>query len=96
MSLGETIPGLTLVMLNEIITLRLTRNDAGQVIDGLTVCQENWKKTLDWYDGKLEDPYFPILECNDRDEAANMVRIYEDLLGSLNRQLLSQKVKTKV
>ncbi len=45
------------------ICFRLSRSDAGQIIDGLSVCLENWQKTLSWYDGKLEDPDFVILEC---------------------------------
>jgi hypothetical protein len=71
------------------VTLRLSRNDAGQVIDGLSVCRENWQKTLHWYDGKLEDPDFVILECSDREEAAQMVETYSDLL-----ELLEQQIKT--
>ena len=68
------------------ITFELSRNDAGQVIDGLTVCYKDWRKTLDWYEGKLEDTEFFILECNGRREAEKMVEIYQDLLESLQRQ----------
>lgn len=68
------------------ITFCLSRIDAGQVIDGLTVCRENWRKTRDWYDGRLEDTDFVILECGGRDEAARMTEIYEDLLEVLERQ----------
>lgn len=71
------------------VTLRLSRRDAGQVLDGLTVCHENWRKTLDWYEGKLDDPDFVILECDDRDEAARMTEVYADLLESLEGQLLA-------
>jgi hypothetical protein len=69
------------------ITFRLSRNDAGQVIDGLSICLENWQKTLDWYDGKLDDPDFVILECSGREEAAQMVEVYADLLDSLEQQM---------
>lgn len=69
------------------VTLRLSRNDAGQIIDGLSVCLENWQKTLNWYDGKLEDPDFVILECSGREEAAQMVEVYADLLESLGQQV---------
>jgi len=69
------------------ITFRLSLNDAGQVIDGLSICLENWQKTLDWYDGKLEDPDFVILDCSGREEAANRVEIYADLLDSLEQQM---------
>ncbi|NBB78913.1 MAG: hypothetical protein GVY36_05630 [Verrucomicrobia bacterium] len=69
------------------VTFRLSRNDAGQVIDGLTVCHENWQKTLDWYDGKLDDLEFVILECDGRAEAAQMVAVYADLLEVLERHL---------
>jgi hypothetical protein len=57
------------------------------VIDGLTVCHENWQKTLDWYDGKLDDPEFVILECDGREEAVQMVEVYADSLEVLERQL---------
>ena len=69
------------------VTFRLSRNDAGQIIDGLSVCLENWQKTLNWYDGKLEDPDFVILECSGRKEAAQMVEAYADLLESLEQQM---------
>lgn len=69
------------------VLFRLSRNDAGQVIDGLTVCHENWQKTLDWYDGKLDDPEFSILECSGRSEAANMTSIYADLVDKLVSQI---------
>jgi len=69
------------------VTLRLSYNDAGQVIDGLRVCLENWQKTLRWYDGKLEDPDFVILECSGREEAAQMVDVYADLLETLEQQM---------
>jgi len=69
------------------VLFRLTRNEAGQIIDGLSVCLENWQKTLKWYDGKLEDPDFVILECSGRAEAAGMVETYEVLLESLGQQM---------
>ena len=84
-------PGFSYVMDCEKITYELSANDAGQVIDGLSVCHENWRKTLDWYDGTLDDPDFTILECSDRDEAANMVRIYDELLDALYAQLQAQR-----
>lgn len=71
---------------NEVV-FRLSHNDAGQIIDGLSVCLENWQKTVDWYDDKLEDPYFVILECNGREGAARMVGVYENLLESLTQQM---------
>ena len=88
-------PGFYYVMDGGKITYELSEIDAGQVIDGLSVCQENWQKTLDWYDGTLKDPDFTILECRDRDEAANMVRIYDDLLETLCAQLRAQLGKSK-
>jgi hypothetical protein len=69
------------------ILFRLSRNDAGQVIDGLSVCLDNWQKTLKWYDGKLDDPDFVILECDGRGEAANMVDVYANLLECLEQQV---------
>lgn len=63
-------PGVRSDMDSKAILFRLSRHDAGQIIDGLSVCLENWQKTLKWYDGKLDDPDFVILECSDREEAA--------------------------
>jgi len=65
------------------VTIRLPHNDAGQVIDGLTVCQENWQKKLDWYDDKLEDPDFVILECSGCEEAAQMAEVYSGFVGGV-------------
>lgn len=78
-------------MIKKEVLFRLSRNDAGQVIDGLSVCLDNWQKTFNWYDGKLEDPDFFILECSDREEAANMVEIYADLLESLGQQMKASR-----
>lgn len=72
------------------ITYTLSRNEAGQVIDGLSICLENWQKTLSWYDGTLDDLEFIILDCSDRDEAANMVLVYENLLSRLREQKKAQ------
>lgn len=74
-------------MSEEEVVFRLSRNDAGQIIDGLSVCLENWQKTLRWYDGRLEAPDFVILECDGREEAARMVEVYADLLESLDQQM---------
>jgi len=73
------------------ITFRLSRNDAGQVLDGLTLCHENWRKTLDWYEGKPEPPDFVICECDGREEAARMTEVYADLLESLEGQLVCRR-----
>lgn len=77
-------------MVDPKITYTLTRNQAGLVIDGLSICLENWQKTLSWYDGTLDDPEFVILDCSDRDEAENMVLIYENLLTRLRNQKKAQ------
>lgn len=73
------------------IAFHLSRIDAGQVIDGLTLCHENWRKTRDWHDGRLEDPEFVILECDGRDEAARMTEVYADLLEILTRQFSARR-----
>lgn len=57
------------------------------MLDALTVCHENWRKTLQWFDGTLEDPAFVILDCDDREEAARMTTVYADLLETFASQL---------
>lgn len=67
--MGARVSALIAAIPEHAITLRLSRNDTSQVIDGLTVCDENWRKTFNRADSKLDVPDFLIFECDGRAEA---------------------------
>ena len=69
------------------VTLRLDRNDVGQILDGLVCRLEAWQVTQQWFeDGYLEEDQ-QIEECDDFEEAQRMVKTYERLIQIVREQL---------
>ncbi|MGJ8726272.1 MAG: hypothetical protein ACSHYB_17115 [Roseibacillus sp.] len=40
----------------ETITIKLSRLDLGQVLEGMSCRQQEWQQTADWHSGKLTAP----------------------------------------
>jgi hypothetical protein len=77
-------------MTEHMITLRLTRNQVGQILDGLRYRQETYQKTANCLnDPPNADPLFVIEEVRDAEEAENMVRIYGDIIQVMKKQMTS-------
>jgi hypothetical protein len=77
-------------MTEHMITLRLTRNQVGQILDGLRCRQETYQKTADCLNNSPNaDPLFVIEEVRDAEEAENMVRIYGDIIQVMKKQMTS-------
>ncbi len=74
-------------MIDHMITLQLTSNQVGQILDGLRCRQETYQKTADCLNNSPNaDPSFVIEDVKDAEEAENMVRIYREIIHSLKQQ----------
>ena len=95
-SLGlPTFPNLARCMcrvMTKIYFLRLDENDLGQIIDGLQVREESWRRTADYFrSGNIPDDSFQIEECNGEHEANHMALFYARILRNLVRQRDEQR-----
>ncbi len=69
------------------VTLSLSSNDIGQMLDGLEVLIEQWEATQAYHETGEIRPGTEIREANDAEEAANMAGIYRELADRIRRQL---------
>ena len=73
---------------DEMIELKLSRNDLGQVIDGLCVRRDSWRYTQ----RHLEDGYVEsdrlIEECSNADEASDIADCYDRIISQVQSQML--------
>ncbi len=67
------------------ISIRLTRNDWGQIIEGLESRRASWEVTARYLEGEPVDE--AIEECNDAGEARALVATYDRLIEELRSQL---------
>jgi hypothetical protein len=66
------------------VSIRLSRNDWGQIIEGLEARRASWEVTARYFEGEPVDE--SIEECRDADEARAMVATYDRLIGELCSQ----------
>jgi hypothetical protein len=69
------------------IQLKISRNDLGQIAEGLEARRETWKQTARFfkegeYDGMIE-------ECTDEEEALNIVETYDRIIAIIYECLKS-------
>ena len=67
-----------------VITLKLSRKDAGQIIDGLSVRHDSWRNTQKYLEGKTVDCV--IEECSDVEEAHWIANNYDRIINSIKEQ----------
>lgn len=67
------------------VSISLSRNDWGQIIDGLEARRASWEVTARYLEGEAVDE--AIEECGDAGEARGLVAVYERLIGELRSQL---------
>lgn len=70
-----------------LISVTLSRNSFGQIIDGLIVLADEWRETAVFHETGAFDDGAVIRECEDASEARNMQYIYQELIDSLSGQL---------
>jgi len=76
--------------MDKFVTLRLPRNDVGQIIDGLTERMVIWKTTEEYLKTGFSHLGDYIEECSDPEEASFVARYYEQIIDLINTQLESQ------
>jgi|HubBroStandDraft_6_1064221.scaffolds.fasta_scaffold1101580_1 hypothetical protein len=73
--------------MNKSYFLRLGENDLGQIIEGLQVRADSWRRTADYFrSGQNTDDNFSIEECNGEYEANQMALFYSRIIRNLERQ----------
>jgi hypothetical protein len=71
--------------------LRLSENDLGQVLDGLRVREESWRKTGNYFRSGGLDDALAIEECNGEHEANQIALLYARIIRNLERQRDEQR-----
>jgi hypothetical protein len=78
--------------MNKSYFLRLGENDLGQIIEGLQVRADSWRRTADYFrTGQNTDGNFAIEECNGEYEANQMALFYSRIIRNLERQRDEQR-----
>jgi hypothetical protein len=67
--------------------LRLIENDLGQILDGLRMREESWRRTADYFrSGCNPDDSFAIEEGNDEHEANRLAEFYSRIIREIEQQ----------
>ena len=72
---------------NDVVTLKLLRNDLGQIIDGLCVRQDSWRYTQQYLETGYVDVEQGIEECSKPEEAQNIADYYDKIIEKIQQQL---------
>ena len=65
--------------------------DVGQLLDGLRLRAESWRKTAEFLaSGYVADDAFICEECSDPNEAVHIAQHYEKIAASIERQVVEQ------
>lgn len=76
---------------DDIVTIKLPRNDLGQMIDCLCVRRDNWRYTQKYLEDGLEESGRMIEECKDAYEAENIANHYDNIIHRIQEQWDDQK-----
>ncbi len=72
-------------------TIRLERNDLGQLLDSLRSRSEAWHGTAEYLEsGVTPRDDFVIEECNDADEARAVAEDYDRIIATIKAQIKQQ------
>lgn len=70
------------------VILKLARNDAGQILDGIRERKRQWDDTVLNFQGALQaEDDTVVCECSDEDEAQKIATHYGELIEQLEAQL---------
>ncbi|NQX00587.1 hypothetical protein HQ447_07985 [bacterium] len=72
--------------------IELDEHDLGQLLDGLEIRAESWRRTAEYLrTGDLpEGELFLIEECSDEDEADEIAARYEAIIKNIQKQMEDQ------
>ena len=62
--------------MDEMITLKLPKNDVGQILDGLRIQRDNWQYTYNYITDGEVDLDKDMQECSDPEEAKWLMEYY--------------------
>ena len=79
-------------MMEKFVTLRLPRNDVGQILDGLTERMIIWKATEEYLETGFSHLGDCIEECSNPEEARFIAQYYQKIIDLIYKQLESQKL----
>jgi hypothetical protein len=66
--------------------------DVGQLLDGLSIRAEAWRKTADYMDtGESPEAFFACEECSDAVEARKIAEHYERIIANIETQIELQR-----
>jgi hypothetical protein len=71
-------------------TVTLDSFDIGQLLDGLRIRADSWRKTAEFIESGYADDTFVCEECNNADEASRIVQHYEGVITEIERQIDEQ------
>ena len=72
--------------------IELGEDDLGQLLDGLEIRAESWRRTAEYLrTGDLpEGEFFLIEECRDEEEADELAARYESIIKNIQIQMEAQ------
>ena len=68
------------------VVLKLSRVDAGQVLDALNIRKEQWEYTAEFMEKGVVRDGCVIEECSDSEEARGIAGSYADIIQSIEQQ----------
>jgi hypothetical protein len=73
--------------------IELAEKDLGQVLDGLVIRAESWRRTAEYLrtGGMPDGELFLIEECSDEDEADGLAAWYEAIIKNIQSQMEAQR-----
>jgi len=74
-------------------TIALSEQDLGQLLDGLEVRADSWRRTAEYLrHGESSDgEFFIIEECSDPEEADALASQYDAIIASIRSQMNAQE-----
>ncbi len=69
------------------LNIKLTRNEAGQLIDTLESRCEAYRKTAEYFRGENDGGYFLIEDVTDEQEAESLYEMYRAIIEKIRGQL---------
>jgi len=71
--------------------IRLENNDLGQLLEGLRIRLDAWRKTAEYLElGYIADDSFICEECSDPHEAKSIAQHYDRIITQIEEQVRNQ------
>jgi hypothetical protein len=81
--------------MNKIVTLNLSENMVGQILDGIRERMKVWRNTEQYMEvGYTDDEFGNIEECSSVEEARNIAEYYEEIISCIEQQLDIKNLQT--